>query len=57
MFEQVMAGPRPWRFGHVHLPGGSTNLGTPAHMRCCMTTALFCCAVVSVKLVLTRNNT
>ena len=41
MFEQMMAGPKPWRFGHVHLPGGSTNLGPPAHMRCCMPTALF----------------
>ena len=29
MFEAVMAGPRPWRFGHVYLPGGSANLGNP----------------------------
>ena len=29
MFESVMAGPRPWRFGHVYLPGGSANLGNP----------------------------
>lgn len=29
MFELVMAGPRPWRFGHVYLPGGSANLGNP----------------------------
>ena len=30
MFEGIMAGPRPWRFGHVYLPGGSEALGTPA---------------------------
>lgn len=30
MFESIMAGPRPWRFGHVYLPGGSASLGTPA---------------------------
>ena len=29
MFESIMAGPRPWRFGHVYLPGGSANLGNP----------------------------
>lgn len=28
MFDQIMAGPRPWRFGHVYLPGGSEALGT-----------------------------
>ncbi len=30
MFDAIMAGPRPWRFGHVYLPGGSEALGTPA---------------------------
>lgn len=30
MFESIMAGPRPWRFGHVYLPGGSASLGTLA---------------------------
>ncbi len=30
LFESIMAGPRPWRFGHVYLPGGSASLGTPA---------------------------
>lgn len=30
MFDTIMAGPRPWRFGHVYLPGGSEALGTPA---------------------------
>mmetsp|Transcript_21045 Transcript_21045/g.63327 ORF Transcript_21045/g.63327 Transcript_21045/m.63327 type:complete len:679 (+) Transcript_21045:189-2225(+) len=29
MFDQIMAGPRPWRFGHVYLPGGSEALGKP----------------------------
>ena len=30
MFDTIMAGLRPWRFGHVYLPGGSEALGTPA---------------------------
>lgn len=29
MFERVMAGPKPWLFGHLHLPGGTANLGKP----------------------------
>lgn len=28
MFKAIMDSPQPWRFGHVHLPGGSANLGT-----------------------------
>lgn len=31
MFEQLMAGPRPWHFGHVYLPEGSRNLGNPEY--------------------------
>ena len=31
MFTQLVRGPRPWRFGHVYLPGGSTNLGNEAY--------------------------
>eukprot|EP00980_Cylindrotheca_fusiformis_P028577 scaffold22612_cov138-Cylindrotheca_fusiformis.AAC.11 len=27
MFRKVMSGPKPWRFGHIYLPGGSENLG------------------------------
>ena len=27
MFERLLRGPRPWRFGHLLLPGGSANLG------------------------------
>ncbi len=27
MFMQLVSGPRPWRFGHIYLPGGSSNLG------------------------------
>lgn len=30
MFESIIAGDRPWRFGHIYLPGGSASLGTPA---------------------------
>jgi Lon protease-like protein len=26
MFRKIMAGPKPWRFGHIYLPGGSENL-------------------------------
>ena len=29
MFGDVMAGPRPWQFGHFFLPGGSANLSNP----------------------------
>lgn len=28
MMEDVLAGPQPWRFGHLLLPGGSTSLGS-----------------------------
>eukprot|EP00887_Chlorella_sp_A99_P001815 scaffold19.g1815.t1 len=28
MFERLLSGPRPWRFGHLLLPGGSRNLGS-----------------------------
>jgi Lon protease-like protein len=31
MFEQILAGPKPWQFGHVYLPGGSRNLGSPEY--------------------------
>jgi Lon protease-like protein len=31
MFDQVLAGPRPWRFGHLYLPEGSRNLGSPEY--------------------------
>ena len=27
MFERIMAGPRPHRFAHIYLPGGSASLG------------------------------
>ncbi len=23
MFEQILSGPKPWYFGHLHLPGGT----------------------------------
>lgn len=29
MFRKLMSHPRPWYFGHVHLPGGSENLANP----------------------------
>ena len=29
MMEAVQAGPQPWRVGHLLLPGGSSNLGSP----------------------------
>ena len=29
--EDVLAGPQPWRFGHLLLPGGSTNLGSSGY--------------------------
>ncbi|KAL3934833.1 MAG: hypothetical protein SGBAC_009528 [Bacillariaceae sp.] len=29
MFRKIMAGPKPWRFGHIYLPGGSENLSNP----------------------------
>ena len=28
MFEEIFRGPRPWRFGHLYLPGGTANLDT-----------------------------
>ena len=31
MMEDVLAGPQPWRFGHLLLPGGSTNLGSSGY--------------------------
>jgi hypothetical protein len=31
MFQSIMAGPRPWRFGHIYLPEGSRNLGSPEY--------------------------
>ncbi len=31
MFKQLLARPRPWRFGHLYLPGGSINLGGPEY--------------------------
>jgi Lon protease-like protein len=31
MFRKILAGPKPWRFGHVYLPGGSENLGNPQY--------------------------
>ena len=44
MFEGIMAGPRPWRFGHVYLPGGSEALGTPAAAIQPLQSASRCCA-------------
>jgi Lon protease-like protein len=29
MLASVIEGPRPWRFGHLYLPGGSDSLGEP----------------------------
>jgi hypothetical protein len=29
MFEKIIAGPKPWRYLHVHLPGGIESLGDP----------------------------
>ncbi|KAK9839519.1 hypothetical protein WJX81_006943 [Elliptochloris bilobata] len=29
MMETLLAGPQPWRIGHLLLPGGSANLGSP----------------------------
>lgn len=31
LFEAVFSQPRPWVFGHLYLPGGSKNLGSPTH--------------------------
>ena len=31
MFESLMAGPKPWRYLHVHLPGGAANLDNPEY--------------------------
>eukprot|EP00775_Hariotina_reticulata_P008771 gene8771-8950_t len=31
MFETVFSRPRPWRFGHLYLPGGSKSLGSSSH--------------------------
>ena len=33
MFERIMAGPRPHRFAHLYLPGGSASLGKSASQR------------------------
>ena len=30
MFGELLDGPKPQRFGHLYLPGGSVNLGNPA---------------------------
>jgi len=27
MFMKIVSGPKPWYFGHLHLPGGTENLG------------------------------
>ena len=29
MFERLLCQPRPWLYGHLHLPGGSRMLGNP----------------------------
>ncbi|GAB4819423.1 hypothetical protein N2152v2_006469 [Parachlorella kessleri] len=29
LFGRLLARPRPWRFGHLYLPGGSASLGSP----------------------------
>lgn len=31
MFHRLLAGPAPRRFGHLYLPGGSVNLGSPEY--------------------------
>ncbi len=31
MMETLLAGPQPWRVGHLLLPGGSSNLGSPGY--------------------------
>lgn len=31
MFEAIFSKPRPWQFGHLYLPGGSKNLGSPSY--------------------------
>ena len=31
MFEELFAGPQPWVYGHVYLPGGTTNLANPTY--------------------------
>lgn len=31
MFQVIMAGPKPWRFGYLLLPEGSVNLGNPTY--------------------------
>jgi len=31
MFRRIMSSPKPWRFGHVYLPGGSENLDNPMY--------------------------
>jgi len=30
MFGELLDGPKPQRFGHIYLPGGSVNLANPA---------------------------
>ncbi|KAK3264946.1 hypothetical protein CYMTET_26342 [Cymbomonas tetramitiformis] len=29
MFGRILNGPKPWRFGHLYLPGGSASLSKP----------------------------
>jgi len=31
MFGRILAGPKPWRFGHVYLPGGSASMSDPQY--------------------------
>lgn len=31
MFSRLLAQPRPWHFGHLYLPEGSPNLGSPEY--------------------------
>lgn len=31
MFSRLLRSPRPWRFGHLYLPSGSSNLGNPEY--------------------------
>ena len=34
MFNSVVSAPKPWYFGHLHLPGGSENLENDAYRLC-----------------------
>lgn len=31
MFNRLLRGPRPWRYGSLYLPEGSKNLGSPEY--------------------------